>query len=124
MKFICLKCDKEMDRKDMKKGDDGAFNIIFECSECGHAMAMLANPDESRVMKEAGVGSRPTADRPEDNTDNDGIKWSSAALESLEKIPPFAQPMAKMGVEKFAAGKGYSEITPEVMDEAKKMFGM
>ena len=60
----------------------------------------------------------------EENTkpEDDGIKWTSEALERLERIPSFVRPMAKMGIEGFAKDNGHTEITSEVMDAARGNF--
>ena len=52
------------------------------------------------------------------------LVWSEEALERLNRIPSFVQPMAKAGIEEFAREKGLAEITGEVMDEARGNFGM
>ncbi|MYF97850.1 protochlorophyllide oxidoreductase [Candidatus Poribacteria bacterium] len=51
-----------------------------------------------------------------------GLKWTSEALERLERIPSFVRPMAKMGIESFAKDNGHTEITGEVMDAARGNF--
>ncbi len=56
--------------------------------------------------------------------EDDGIKWTSEALERLERIPSFVRPMAKMGIEGFAKDNGHTEITGEVMDAARGNFPM
>ena len=52
----------------------------------------------------------------------DGLKWTSEALERLERIPSFVRPMAKMGIESFAKENGHAEITGDVMDAARGNF--
>jgi len=55
---------------------------------------------------------------------NADIPWTEAAIERLQRVPDFVRPFAKSRIEQFAAEKGYTEITPEVMAEARKEFGM
>lgn len=48
------------------------------------------------------------------------ITWTPEAKARLEKAPVFIRPMIKKGVEKKAKARGLTEITEELMDEAKK----
>ena len=52
----------------------------------------------------------------------EGLKWTSEALERLDRIPSFVRPMAKMGIESYAKENGHTEITGEVMDAARGNF--
>ncbi len=54
--------------------------------------------------------------------ESDGLKWTSEALERLDRIPSFVRPMAKMGIESYAKENGHTEITGEVMDAARGNF--
>jgi len=52
-----------------------------------------------------------------------GPVWTAEAEKRVsERIPSFVLPMARMGIEKYARERGYREITPQVLDEAKDMF--
>ena len=42
----------------------------------------------------------------------------------LEKMPEFARPMAKTGIEKFARDRGLAQVDLQVLDEAREFFGM
>ena len=54
---------------------------------------------------------------------HDEIRWSAEAEQRVEqRIPSFIRPMARMGIEKYARERGYREITPQVLDEAKSIF--
>lgn len=53
-----------------------------------------------------------------------GLQWSAEADERLGRAPSFVQAMVRKGVEEFAREKGYAEITPLVMDEARSSMGM
>jgi Proto-chlorophyllide reductase 57 kD subunit len=51
------------------------------------------------------------------------LRWTPEAEQRIaQRIPSFIRPMARMGIEKFARERGYREITPEVLDEAKSIF--
>ncbi len=53
----------------------------------------------------------------------DTMRWTPEAEARIaQRIPSFVQPMARMGIEKYARERGYREITPQVLDEAKSIF--
>jgi hypothetical protein len=53
----------------------------------------------------------------------DAIRWTAEAEQRIaQRIPSFVRSMARMGIEKYARERGYREITPQVLDEAKSMF--
>ncbi|MBI5970403.1 MAG: universal stress protein [Deltaproteobacteria bacterium] len=62
----------------------------------------------------------------EDKSSQGGItlEWTPSAIARLDKIPVFARGMAVKAIEDFASEKGHREITDEIVDEAKKRFGM
>ena len=53
-----------------------------------------------------------------------GPRWTTAALARLEGIPEFVRPMAKQGVEHYAASNGCPVIDERVLDQARSRFGM
>jgi hypothetical protein len=54
---------------------------------------------------------------------NDSPVWTVEAEKRVaERIPSFVLPMARMGIEKYARERGYRDITPAVLDEAKDIF--
>ncbi len=51
------------------------------------------------------------------------LHWTPEAEKRVEeRIPSFVRAMARMGIEKYARERGYQEITPQVLDEAKEIF--
>jgi nucleotide-binding universal stress UspA family protein len=52
------------------------------------------------------------------------LVWTPEAKERLGNVPPFARPMAMLGIERYARENGIATITPGVMDEARKKFGL
>ncbi len=69
----------------------------------------------AEAFNEAQVAAEPVSDA--------GPVWTAAADKRVsERIPSFVLPMARMGIEKYARERGYREITPEVLDEAKDIF--
>ena len=52
------------------------------------------------------------------------IVWTQEAEERLDRIPPFARSMAKLGIERHARERGYKEISDAVMEEVRDQFSM
>jgi len=55
------------------------------------------------------------------NSAND-ITWSPEAEARLERLPDFIRPMAKREIERMTKDKGSSQVTADIMDEAKTKF--
>ena len=55
---------------------------------------------------------------------SEGIPWTEQALERLESVPPFARSFARKAIDDYARDGGHSEVTPEVMAEARTKLGM
>ena len=56
------------------------------------------------------------------NASTEGIKWTPEAQQRLDNIPDFIRPMARREIERLVKERGQSEITAEVMEEAKEKF--
>jgi len=56
------------------------------------------------------------------NSSTEGIRWTPEAQERLNNIPDFIQPMARREIERLVKERGGSEITAEIMEEAKDKF--
>ena len=56
------------------------------------------------------------------NASTEGIRWTPDAQHRLENIPDFIRPMARREIERLVKERGGSEITAEVMEEAKEKF--
>ncbi len=54
----------------------------------------------------------------------EGVVWTKEAIKKVENAPKFLRKMIYKVVEKYANKRGYSIITPEVVEEAKKKFEM
>jgi len=52
------------------------------------------------------------------------LKWTESAEKAFEKVPPFVREMARRMMEDYAEEKGVSEITPEILKEARAKYGM
>jgi hypothetical protein len=102
---------------------------------------MLTNPLETQVVTSLGVQIGPgqgdiakcpftgmvqemTGSNAARSANKPAVVWTDAALARLQKIPDFVRPMARSGIEKYAADKGLAEIDERVLDTAKDFFGM
>jgi hypothetical protein len=56
------------------------------------------------------------------NSSIEGIRWTPEAQQRLDNIPDFIRPMARREIERLVKERGASEITAEVMEEAKEKF--
>ena len=52
------------------------------------------------------------------------LDWNPEALSRLERVPPFARSMARLGVEEYVRSRGKTKVTAALFQEAAQMFGM
>jgi len=52
------------------------------------------------------------------------LSWSEDAKKRLDRVPSFGRGMVIKRVEQYAREKGYSEITPDIMKEAKEKMAV
>jgi len=57
-------------------------------------------------------------------TEGDEPVWTPEALQRLNAAPRFVQPMIRKTYSDYARQHGLREITPEVMDAARRLLGM
>lgn len=76
-----------------------------------------ACPFAAMVQGPADVQHRQDAQPP-------SVRWTAAAEARLARVPAFVRPMAKAGIEKFAAEKGAVEVDEQMLDAAREFFGM
>ncbi|VAX15922.1 hypothetical protein MNBD_NITROSPINAE04-1198 [hydrothermal vent metagenome] len=55
---------------------------------------------------------------------SDEITWTDEAEKNLEKVPPFVRDFAKTMIEDFVKDQGATEVTAELMKQARAKFGM
>jgi hypothetical protein len=123
---------------------DGTLAAVFVCETCGHETAMLTNPMETRLVSSLGieVGGRSVPLQPmetvrsqletgRDEAFDDtevlspgAVRWSDAAGQRLGSVPSFVRGMVKRIYAEYAAERGIEEITPEVMDRARRDLGL
>ena len=52
------------------------------------------------------------------------ITWDATAERRLEHVPDVIRPMARQGIERIAAQRGYQHITEDIMDEIRDALGL
>jgi hypothetical protein len=140
MKFLCVSCDQAMKLTLARPPERGSLTVVFRCPSCAFEFAMLTNPYETQVVGSLGVkvgeagGTEDAARCPFSSVLRDvgaGLEapaaefpWTAEAAARLERIPEFARPMARTGIEKFAKDHGFAQIDGQVLDQAKGFFGM
>jgi hypothetical protein len=145
MKFLCMTCDTQMKTvENRRQQEDGTLAIVLECPECFGQVGMLTNPMETRMLDALDVSVCPvggkgrkaaeepasvaaTASEPVANAAPNAtgaIEWTAEAEERMKKLPTFVRPMARKGIESFARERGPRRVTPQVLDEARAVFGM
>ncbi len=101
---------------------------------------MLTNPGETQFVHSLGVqiGHEHIAPSPmemirgglvesrQDVFTQNSVEpvWTEAALKRLSAAPTFVQAMVRKLYTDYARSKGYTEITPAVMNEAREALGM
>jgi hypothetical protein len=142
MKFICQSDNSVMELVETGAAPGGgSMSIHFQCPTCGRGIAMVTNPGETQMVRSLGVtiGHEGLAAPPEPmSTIRSALTgqasslspagpepaWSDAALKRLSAAPTFVQGMIRRLYTDYARQKGYAEVTPAVMNEAREALGM
>lgn len=141
MKFLCIECDQRMVFEDRQVPGDGTFGAAFRCPQCGRRIALLANPMETELVQALGVkvGGRTLEEQPLELVRNlmqgkddafaedrgpRTLAWSPEARARLDRVPGFVRGMVKKIYSEYAAKRGVAEITPAVMDQARRDLGL
>lgn len=144
MKFLCIPCDSQMSFEERQQPGDGTFGASFSCPKCGYRVAMLANPMETQLVESLGVkiGGRALDGVPapmelvrermvgredafqDDERTTGRPAWSPESEERLLRVPKFVRGMVKRVYGDWAAERGITLITPEIMDEARVDLGL
>lgn len=139
MKFLCLECDERMVFEEREVPGDGTFTAAFSCPACGRRIALLANPMETQLVESLGVkvGGKTLEPEPlelvrsmmvggeEALSGARGVpSWSEEAKDRLSRVPAFVRGMVKKLYADYAAARGIAEITPSVMDQARRDLGL
>ena len=138
MKFLCLTCDRLMALQSTESPDAGALSIVYACEACGYRMAMVTNPGETQMVRSLGVqiGHERVAPepmgvirgaladgRPLERAADDPV-WTEAAERRLAAAPGFVQGMVRRLYNDWARENGVTEITPQVMNQARDALGL
>jgi hypothetical protein len=143
MKFVCNDCRQVMEFEDNQpSADGGSMAISYRCPSCGRSIAMVTNTGETQMVRSLGVtiGHEALSAAPEPMTmirsalagqaqtpagaDSPEPVWTETALKRLSAAPTFVQGMVRRLYTDYARQKGYAEITPAVMTEARNALGM
>jgi hypothetical protein len=132
MKFLCVGCDEPMRFHAVEGPEEGSVSVTFGCPRCGHRIALLTNPMETQLVRSLGVkiGGRAVPAEPLETVSSmlgqqreAEPEWTEAAEARLQRVPPMAQPMARMAISRYARERGLATVTPEVMDACREHLG-
>jgi hypothetical protein len=122
--------------------DGGSLAIAYTCPSCGRGISMITNPGETQMVRSLGVtiGHEALSVPPEpmamirealsgqNHTPAMQVgpepAWTEAALKRLSAAPSFVQSIVHRLYTDYARQKGYPEITPAIMNEARDALGM
>ncbi|MBI2855950.1 MAG: universal stress protein [Chloroflexi bacterium] len=94
-----------------------------EYSDIGNTAENLARLARCSVLVVAGELT-PTRESSWQGQTVPGITWTEEAEARLQRLPPFAQRIARQAIEEYARNRGLVEVTPEAMTEAREKMGM
>ena len=154
MKFLCVPCDEPMKLQEALGPDGGSMSIVYNCTACGHTVAMLTNQMETQMVRSLGVkiGGRTEEPAPmemlhsklaapvetspsgsrcpftgvvtEAFERSQGPLWTEEAEQRIQAVPSFVRPSVRKAIEEKAQKLGHREITREVMDLVRSELGM
>ncbi len=145
MKFVCNDCQTVMEFVANAPSDDGgSMAISYTCPSCNREISMVTNPGETQMVRSLGVtiGHETLTDSPpepmsmirdaltgqqppfEATRQNPEPIWTDKAMKRLSAAPSFVQGMVYRLYTDYARQKGYTEITPAIMNEARDTLGM
>lgn len=133
MKLLCVACDEAMKFVATSNSTHGdSLTVAFRCPRCGHSVALLTNPGETRLVHSLGLSvatGGPTAPSQPLEVVRATLAearplWTEEAERRLQRVPEFVRPMVRESIERYAQERGFREVTFEVMDEARARIGM
>lgn len=149
MKYQCGSCEEPMTFQGIEEPTEGSLWIAFGCSNCGHRIFLITNPQETQLVRSMGITLGETRDvqplglvrstlrgiREElspsmgapagkDEGLEEDLVWDEETEKRLEKVPPPIRPMARVAIERYAQQMGHKRITPQVVVEAREKLGM
>lgn len=144
MKFVCNDCQEVMEFVDNNpSADGGSMAISYNCPNCGRGISMVTNPGETQMVRSLGVtiGHETLSSSPPEpmsmirealtgpassmvSSSGPEPVWTEQALKRLSAAPTFVQGIVQRLYTDYARQKGYPEITPAIMNEARETLGM
>ena len=144
MKFVCNDCQEVMEFVDNAPSEDGgSMAISYSCPNCGRSISMMTNAGETQMVRSLGItighealddaapepmsmirDALASGSSPQAASDGAEPIWTEAALKRLSAAPTFVQGMVHRIYSDYARQKGYPEITPAIMSEARDELGM
>ncbi|MFQ5888845.1 MAG: PCP reductase family protein [Gemmatimonadota bacterium] len=146
MKFLCVECDEQMVFEERDLPGDGTLAAAFRCPSCDHRVGLLTNPMETQLVASLGVriGGRAVPEQPFEMVRGSlaegrekafadtappepsaaTVRWSVEAIERLGAVPSFVRGMVKRIYIDYARERGIAEITPAIMDRARRELGL
>jgi hypothetical protein len=92
--------------------------------DVGEAIAAAGSPGIERQSSNPAIGQPGPPGCQAARSPDCHVVWSPEAEQRLQRVPEFIRPMARQGIERFAADRGYQRITEDVMDEARGALGL
>ncbi len=141
MRFLCVDCDEQMVFENRQLPGDGTLAAVFRCPACQRSVGMLTNPMETQLVSSLGIkiggselpgqpleqlrGSL-VSGRPDAFEDAavGPVAWSDDAIIRLQAVPRFVRGMVQRIYADYARERGIGEITPEIMDRARRDLGL
>ncbi len=140
MKLLCIACNEPMQVSSVEGPEEGSVSVSFGCATCGHRVALLTNPLETQLVRSLGVkiGGQSVGHEPLEvvraslapqsqgalhAAEGEAVVWTEEADARLQRLPPMAQPMARMAIARYAREHGVTTVTPELMDEYRAHAG-
>ncbi len=140
MRFLCVQCNEALTFVEARGPDEGSLTAVFRCPACWRDIAMITNPHETHIVQSLHVqlGGRTVPPEPleairgslrhsrklgDSEATRDEVTWTQEATERIERIPDFVRGMVVKTVEDYARERGLSEITGDVVGEAKGLWG-
>ena len=111
MKFLCLKCDSQMNYESQERVDTLRLGITFACTSCDNKVAMVTNAGETQLVTGLGVkiGGRTVAPQPMEFTREALKSDSSSSTPEVDMSKcPFSAMMQESSAESTSqkAGSG------------------
>lgn len=108
-----------------KKASLGASADYREFRKVSGNEKVTAGNTQDQSLKESNLLRNITSGHETSEKTHVGVQipvWTQEAQVQTERIPSFVRDVVRKKIEEYAHGKGYREITPQVVNEAKTSF--